>query len=246
MSPQAHVSGSCPPVIAFPIARSVDEAVREDAPIARTIEGATARAGGAVFLAVEETAQAFVTPAEAEAVFPQLYGDGRYELTFREGAWRVLVRYWRLAPPAPVARSALQAARNPLGFAQNPEEAQRVLGAPAERAEAPIHRRYITLGRARNVWRQRLDQGLARIEEHEGAYRVQLAFWRPVSQQAPALAPVERDVIAERAARPLRSLLPQDSPYVGLFERFAPENPAIVLTEEEGDGRNLGLGGGDG
>jgi hypothetical protein len=32
---------------------------------------------------------------------------------------------------------------------------------------------------------------------------------------------------------------PQADPFVGLFERLAPENPAIVLAEE-GDGRTRG------
>jgi hypothetical protein len=40
----------------------------------------------------------------------------------------------------------------------------------------------------------------------------------------------------ERIEAPLRPRAPQLSPYVGLFEQLAPENPAVILAEE-GDGR---------
>ncbi|MDX2234473.1 MAG: hypothetical protein NW200_08230 [Hyphomonadaceae bacterium] len=226
---------------AYPIASSASGALAADAPVARTAPAAARIAGGLVFLAAEEAPGAFADIAAAEAAIPGLYGDGRYELVWRDDAWRVLVRFWRIAPPAPVARSAAGAVRKPLGAARTPDEARALLGAPAELVAEPLPRTYRTLGRARSAFRQFVEHGLARIEEREGGYVVLLSYWRPV--QSPGriakLAPVERDELAQRAAAPLRAEGPQADPFVGLFERLAPENPAIVLAEE-GDGRTRG------
>lgn len=223
---------------AYPVAGSAQGALAPDAPLARTAPAAARLAGGLVFLASEELPGAFADIAAAEAATPGLYGDGRFELVWREGAWRVIVRYWRIAPPAPVARSASAAARKPLGAARTPEEARAVLGAPAELVAEPLPRPYRTLGRARAAHREAVEAGLAKVEEREGGYVVLLSYWRPVTADR-KLAPAERDEIAQRAAAPLRPDAPQADPYVGLFETLAPENPAIVLAEE-GDGRTRG------
>ena len=79
----------------FPLAANFAAARRADAPRARTEDEATTRAGGPVFLAVEELPKPFDTPEAAEAAVPELYGSGIYELHWREGAWRVTMRYWR-------------------------------------------------------------------------------------------------------------------------------------------------------
>jgi hypothetical protein len=226
---------------AYPVASSAAEARFPDAPIARTGAAAARLAGGIVFLASEELPGAFADIAAAEAEIPGLYGDGRYEAVWRDGAWRVVLRYWRIAPPAPVARTPGAAARKPLGAARTPEEARVLLGSPAELVSVALPRFYRTLGRARAAHKQLVESGLAKVEEREEGYVVLVSFWRPVSapgRSAP-LAPVERDEIAQRAAAPLRPAGPQADPYVGLFERLAPENPAIVLAEE-GDGRTRG------
>jgi len=226
---------------AYPIAGSAAEARSPEAPIARTAAAAERLAGGIVFLASEELPGAFADIAAAEAAVPGLYGDGRYELAWRDGAWRAILRYWRIAPPAPVARTAGAAARKPLGAARTPEEARVLLGAPAELVALALPRFYRTLGRARAAHKQLVESGLAKVEEREEGYVVLVSFWRPVAapgRSAP-LAPGERDEIAQRAAAPLRPPGPQADPYVGLFERLAPENPAIVLAEE-GDGRTRG------
>lgn len=223
---------------AYPIATSAAAATAPDAPVARTAAAAEHLAGGLVFLASEELPGAYPDIAAAEAAVPGLYGDGRHELVWRDDAWRVIVRYWRVAPPAPVAPTVASAARKPLGAARTPEEARAILGQPAELVSAPLPRFYRTLGRARAAHRRFVENGLARVEEREEGYQVLLSFWRPVARAAP-LAPAERTEIAERAAAPLRAAGPQADPYVGLFERLAPENPAIVLAEE-GDGRTRG------
>lgn len=226
---------------AYPIASSVEAALADNAPIARTALAATQLAGGLVFLATEELPGGHADIAAAEAAVPGLYGDGRFELVWRDDAWRVVVRYWRIAPPAPVARSVTAAARKPLGAARTPDEARAVLGGPAELVAEALPRLYRTLGRARAAFRDAVDAGLARAEEREGGYAVILSYWRPVTSpgRAPKLAPAERDELAQRAAAPMRADGPQADPYVGLFERLAPENPAIVLAEE-GDGRTRG------
>lgn len=226
---------------AYPIASSVAGARAPDAPVARTAAAAARLAGGLVFLAAEELPGAFPDIAAAEAAVPGLYGDGRYELIWREDAWRVVARYWRIAPPAPVARSASAAARKPLGVARTPEDARAVLGGPAELVAEALPRTYRTLGRARMAFREAVEAGLARTEEREGGYVVVLSYWRPVRSpgQGARLAQSERDELAQRAAAPLRPDGPQADPFVGLFERLAPENPAIVLAEE-GDGRTRG------
>lgn len=227
---------------AYPIASSAAAACDPAAPVARTALAAADKAGGRlVFLATEELPGAFATIPEAEAATPGLYGDGRHELVWRDDAWRVLIRYWRIAPPAPVARTVGLAARKPLGAARTPDDARALLGAPAEMVTEALPRFYKTLGRARAAWRAAVENGLAKVEEREGGYVVLLSYWRPVQSpgRAAPLAPAERDELAERLAAPLLPDAPQANPYVGLFERLAPENPTIVLAEE-GDGRTRG------
>ena len=72
----------------FPLAANLAAARSPDAPLVRTEDEATSRAGGPVFLAVEELPEVFETPDAAEAAVPELYGSGRYELIWRDG-WRV-------------------------------------------------------------------------------------------------------------------------------------------------------------
>jgi len=226
---------------AYPIAPTAALAVAEDAPVARTAAAAEDKAGGLVFLASEELPGAYATIPDAEAAVPGLYGDGRFELIWRDDAWRVVIRYWRPAPPAPVARSVVAASRRPIGVARTPDEAQRVLDAPAEMVAEALPRLYRNVVRARAQWREQLANGLAKLEEREGGFAIVLHYWRPVvvTGRTTVLAPSERTEIAERSAAPMRGLGPQADPYVGLFERLAPENPAIVLAEE-GDGRTRG------
>ncbi|PZO50427.1 MAG: hypothetical protein DCF16_13125, partial [Alphaproteobacteria bacterium] len=110
----------------FPLAANLAAARDPSAPCARTEDEATTLAGGPVFLAVEELPDRFETPAEAETAVPELYGTGVYELIWRDG-WRVSMRYWRPAPPAPVARTGEAAVKKPLGHARTPEEARALL-----------------------------------------------------------------------------------------------------------------------
>jgi hypothetical protein len=222
----------------YPIAESAAEAAEPDRPVARTEAEAAQRIGGPVYLAVQELPGAFATIAAAEeAVGGALYDQPRFELVAREGAYRIMVRFWRPAPAAPVARGAAMAARRPLGYARTPEEARAILGAPAERVAEPLWRSYATRPRAQaQIAKAHLPEGLAEIVEREGRFVVQLAFWRPIASR---LSPAERAELQERAAAPLRSPEPQLPADVGLFERLAPENPAIVLAEE-GDGRMRG------
>lgn len=220
---------------AFPIAPSAEAALAEDRPRARTLAEAQAKAGGPVFLAVEPLAGAFPTVEAAEAVAP-IYGDPRFELAWADGAWRILVRFWRPAPPAPIARTAAAALRRPLGRARTPEEARAVLGGPAELAHEALGQSYPSLAAAAARHRKLIEVGLARVVERSGAFLVELAFWRPLRSDGGALFPAERAEIAARLAQPLRGQGPQSTPFVGLFERLAPENPEIVLAEE-GDGR---------
>lgn len=226
---------------AYPIASDVSAALRQDAPIARTALAAQTLAGVPVFLAADELPDGYSSMEAAEEDYPGLYGDGRFELIWREDQWRIIVRYWRVTPPAPAARSATAAMRRPLGSARNPEEARAILGVASELVSEPLLRRYRTLARARAACRHLLDVGLARVEETEGGYAILVSYWRPVPTpgRSTPLAPAERSELAERAAAPLRPVSPQADPYVGLFERLAPENPAIVLAEE-GDGRTRG------
>ena len=232
---------------AFPIAASLSAAVdalaSDSADVrARTEEEARARAGGPVFLAVEELPHSFASPAEAEDAVPALYGPGLYELLWRDGAWRVALRFWRLAPPAPIARTVEGAGRKPLGHARTPEEARAVLGQPAEMVQELLPRRYRDRRRAMSRWASLVNSGLAEIVEREGKVAVCLTYWRPVrapGAQAP-LAPGERTELATRVAAPLKPKSPQMDLDIGLFERLAPENPDIVLVADEGDGRFRG------
>src|SRR5262249_55583456 len=114
-----------------------------DAPRARTEDEATSLAGGPVFLAVEELPDAYETPDDAEKAVPELYGSGLYELLWRDGAWRVSMRYWRPAPPAPVARTGEAAAKKPLGHARTPDDARALLEAPAELVREVLPNLYV-------------------------------------------------------------------------------------------------------
>lgn len=225
----------------FPLAANLAAARIPDAPRARTEDEATSLAGGPVFLAVEELPELFETPAAAEDAVPELYGTGLYELIWRDG-WRVTMRYWRPAPPAPVARTGQAAAKKPLGHARTPEEARALLGAPAELASEVLPKLYADHKQLRKRWDEPLKNGLAEIVEREGKFAVSLTFWRPMHAPgiAAPLAPIERIELAERVAAPMRGPTPQADLDIGLFEEQATENPNVVLVTEEGDGRFRG------
>lgn len=226
---------------AFPLAASLSAARAADAPRARTEDEAASLAHGPVFLSIEELPEPFDTPAAAEAALPELYGSGLYELLWRDGAWRVAMRYWRPAPPAPVARTANAALNKPMGRARTPDDARALLGAPAELAREVIPKLYVDHKRLKARWGKLLDNGLAEIVEREGKFALAILFWRPIKAPGlpPKLTPHERTELAERVAAPLRAEAPQEELDIGLFERLAPENPDIVLAEE-GDGRFRG------
>lgn len=225
----------------FPLAANLAAARSPDAPRARTEDEATTLAGGPVFLAVEELDGAFETPAAAEAAVPDLYGTGLYELIWRDG-WRVTMRYWRPAPPAPVARTGEAAIKKPLGRARTPEEARAFLETPAELAREVLPNLYIDHKQLMKRWGELVKNGLAEIVEREGKFAVEIIYWRPMHAPgiAAPLAPVERIELAERVAAPLRPETPQADLDIGLFEDQAPENPNVVLVTEEGDGRFRG------
>jgi hypothetical protein len=223
---------------AFPLAANIAAARAPDVRCARTEDEARALCGGPVFLAVEELDQAFDSADAAEAAAPELYGSGLYELYWRDGAWRVSMRFWRPAPPAPVARTAAAAVKAPLGRARTPDEARAVLGAPAELASETLAKLYVDHKRLKKQWGPLIAHGLAEIVEREGKFAVAVNYWRPATHAAP-LSDAERDELAQRIAAPMRGALPQAPLDIGLFERLAPENPDIVLAEE-GDGRFRG------
>lgn len=221
----------------FPIAETAAEAAQPGRAVARTEQEAAAQAGGLVYLAMQELDGVYAKVGDAETAVPGLYRDPWYELLAREDGYHVSVRFWRPAPAAPVARNAGSAARQPLGFARTPEEARVILGAPAERVSEALWRPYATRTRAlQQIAKAHLPDGLAEIVERSGRFVVCLPFWRPITQ---SMSPAERAKLDERAAAPMRAPAPQLPADVGLFERLAPENPAIVLAEE-GDGRMRG------
>lgn len=226
----------------FPLAANLAAARNPDAPRARTEDEATSLAAGPVFLAVEELPDAFETPAAAEDAVPELYGTGLYELTWRDGYWRVTMRYWRPAPPAPVARTGAGAAKKPLGHARTPEEARALLGAPAELASEVLPKLYLDHKQLLKRWGEVVRSGLGEIVEREGKFAISLTYWRPMHAPgiAAPLAPIERIELAERVAAPMRGPTPQADLDIGLFEEQATENPNVVLVTEEGDGRFRG------
>lgn len=225
----------------FPLAANLAAARQPDAPRVRTEDEATTLAGGPVFLAVEELPDRFETPAAAEEAVPDLYGTGLYELIWRDG-WRVTMRYWRPAPPAPVARTGEAAAKKPLGRARTPEEARVLLGAPVELASEVLPKLYVDHKQLMKRWGDVVRNGLAEIVEREGKFAISLTYWRPIHAPgiAAPLAPIERIELAERIAAPLKPQAPQAELDIGLFEDQAPENPNVVLVTEEGDGRFRG------
>ena len=226
----------------FPLAANLAAARQPDAPRARTEDEATTLAGGPVFLADEELPDHFETPDAAEKAVPDLYGTGLYELLWRDGAWRVTMRYWRPAPPAPVARTGAAAVKKPLGHARTPEEARAILGTPAELAQDVLPRLYADHKSLMKRWGDLVKNGLAEIIERENKFAVAVSYWRPMHAPGVAapLAPVERIELAERVAAPLRGEEPQADLDIGLFENPSPENPNVVLVTEEGDGRFRG------
>lgn len=226
----------------FPLAANLAAARSSDAPRVRTEDEATTLAGGLVFLAVEELPDQFETPASAEEAVPELYGTGLYELIWREGFWRVTMRYWRPAPPAPVARTGAAAAKKPLGHARTPEEARKLLGTPAELASEVLPKLYADHKQLMKKWGDVVRSGLGDIVERESKFAISLTYWRPMHAPgiAAPLAPIERIELAERVAAPLKGPTPQADLDIGLFEDQAPENPNVLLVTEEGDGRFRG------
>lgn len=229
-------------MVMFPLAANLASARAPGALRARTEDEATSLAGGPVFLAVEELPDLFETPEAAEAAVPDLYGSGLHELLWRDGAWCVTMRYWRPAPPAPVARTGEAAAKKPLGHARTPEEARALLGAPAELAQEALPNLYVDHRQLMKRWGALVKSGLAEIVEREGKFALSLTYWRPMHAPGVAapLAPSERTELAARMAAPLRPAKPQAELDIGLFEDQAPENPNVVLVTEEGDGRFRG------
>ncbi len=225
----------------FPLAANLAAARLPDAPRVRTEDEATSLAGGPVFLAVEELPESFETPEAAEQAVPELYGTGLYELIWRDG-WRVTMRYWRPAPPAPVARTGASAAKKPLGHARTPEDARALLGAPAELASEVLPKLYGDHKQLMKRWGDAVKSGLGEIVEREGKFAISLTYWRPIHAPGVAapLAPGERIELAERVAAPMRGPTPQADLDIGLFEEQATENPNVVLVTEEGDGRFRG------
>lgn len=225
----------------FPLAATLAAARDPGAPQARTEDAAAALAGGPVFLTVEELPARFETPADAEAAVPDLYGSGLYELIWRDG-WRVTMRYWRPAPPAPVARTASSAVKKPIGHARTPEEARAVLGAPAELASEVLPKLYAEHKPLMRRWGDQVRNGLAEIVEREGKFAVAIRYWRPMHAPGVAapLAPAERNELAERLVAPLAASAPQAELDIGLFEDVAPENPDVIIVTDEGDGRFRG------
>src|SRR5262249_17223891 len=134
------------------------------------------------------------TPEAAEAATPDLYGGGRYELLWREGAWRVALRYWRPASPAPVARTGAAAVAKPLGHARTPEQARAILGAPAEVAHDVLPKLYVEHRTLLKRYGDLVRNGLAEIVEREGKFAVSITYWRPIHAPGVAapLAPAER------------------------------------------------------
>jgi hypothetical protein len=163
-------------------------------------------------------------------------------LYWREAAWRVAMRYWRPAPPAPVARGGEAAAKKPLGHARKPQDARALLGAPAELVQETLPNLYIDHKQLMRRWGDLVKSGLGEIVEREGKFALAVTFWRPLHAPgiAAPLAPAERTELAERVAAPMRAGGPQANMDIGLFEHHSPENPDVVLVTEEGDGRFRG------
>jgi hypothetical protein len=229
-------------MVTFPLAANLAGARDPGAPRARTEDEATSLAGGPVFLALDELPERFETPQEAEAAVPDLYGSGLYELLWRDGAWRVCMRYWRPAPPAPVARTGEAAVRKPLGAARTPDEARALLNAPAELVREALPNLYVDHKQLMKRWGALVKSGLGEIVERQGTFAVEVIYWRPMHAPgiAAPLAPAERTELAERIVAPLRPSKPQAELDIGLFEDQAPENPNVVLVTDEGDGRFRG------
>jgi len=215
---------------ALPVTEDATVAAQEAQRLAATQADAERLAGGVVSLAVEEAPGRYGSVAAAEAAFPGLYVDPRFELVWRDGGWRVAVRFWRPSPPAPVAHSLRAAARKPLGAVRERAEAERLLGREAELAEDAVAV-YASRARAEAARLRLANPAAGRVAQVGERHHLLLRYWRPIAHAA-----VEPADLAALAAAPLRGRRPQASPYVGLFEQLAPENPAVILAEE-GDGR---------
>lgn len=217
---------------AFPISYDGQAAIGPDMPVAATQARAEQLSGAKIRLACEELRPCFATPEDAEAALPGLYGDPRFELIWREGGYRVVVRFWQPIPAAPVAKGVRLAAKAPIGTARTEAEAEALLHRSAELIEAPIGD-YVSEARAMQARAKLAAPLAARIEQSGARWRLLLSYWRPDPRKFGA---ADREVLASRARSPLRARAPQASPFVGLFESLAPENPAVILAEE-GDGR---------
>lgn len=213
----------------LPVTDTPEAAACAAAPLAGARAEAERLIGRPVTFQMHELDGAFADLAAAEAAYPNLYLDPRFEAVFRAGAWRVAVRYWRPTPALPVGRVVREAARGGLGAAHTQEEAEALLGGEAV-LEEEVLGLYASPARAEAARRRLRCAAAARVGLVQGRHGVLLRFWRPRQTPVPA------DHLQERLGAPLRPRAPQASPFVGLFEQLAPENPAVILAEE-GDGR---------
>lgn len=195
---------------------------------ARTQADAAAKAGAPVTLAVEPLPDVFDSQEAAFAAAPDSYLRGA-EVVLLDGAWRVMVRFWRPLPALPVAATALAALKAPLGAARTETEAVAVADGPVLELRAPAPWRYASRKKAMTKWSLQIEAGLAELSAAGDRFQLMVRFWQPV------IADGTQDLKA-RLAAPLRAALPQAPLDIGLFERRAPENPDVVLAEE-GDGR---------
>jgi hypothetical protein len=214
----------------FAIAASAEEALHGACARARTAADAAERAGGPVTFALAPLAEAFADADAAYASAPDLYARGG-EVALLDGAYRVIMRFWRPLPALPVAHSGREAVSQALGHARTPEEAALVAGAPVTAFCEALPARYASIQAARRKWGPLIDAGLAEVLSKGARFAVGVRFWRPTPPE------VAMQDLAARLAAPLKARLPQAALDIGLFETRSPENPDVVLVAEEGYGR---------
>ncbi len=212
------------------IADTAEQALRGTPLRARTAADAAARAGGPVGLAMEALPDTFTDADAAHLAAPDVFALGG-EVVLLDGAYRIVMRFWRPLPPLPVAQRAKTALTAPLGHARTEDEAVAIAGTAVTALSEALPARYASIQAARRKWGAMIDAGLAEVIIKGARFAVALRFWRPTPPEVAA------EDLAMRLSAPLQARIAQAPLDVGLFETRSPENPDVVLVAEEGDGR---------
>jgi hypothetical protein len=219
----------------FPLAANLAAARQPDVPRVRTEDEATSMAGGPVFRQKRELPDLFETPRRPNKRCRNRMVRGS-ELIWRDG-WRVTMRYWRPALPAPLPALA-PALKKPLGHARvRRRKRVRLLGAPAELVSEVLPKLYVDRKQLMKRWADVVKNGLGEMSRNAKQVRDVTTIGVRCMRRHCSAAGADRTHRTCRARRCTHARTnPQADLDIGLF-KTSDGKSNVVLVTEEGDGR---------